>query len=102
MSTDDHSKIQSLSPCNDWFYIEEGASAGKDNIYRVAAWALRTDGQVIGMIAAASAHTEENVPRLVTPPQLGGAYFHRDSLTPDQIKQAADGARLPRWSRAPA
>ena len=100
MSTHEKVKILSLTPCTDWFYIGEDASTGKLVIFRVAAWALRSDGDVVGMIAAATARTVENEARLVTPPPIGGSYYHRDSLTADQIKQAADGARPDHWPRA--
>lgn len=99
MSTDAKVKFQSLTPCTDWFYIGEDTSTGKLVIFRVAAWALRPDGDVVGMIAAYSARTAENEARLVTAPSIGGSYYHRDSLTEDQIKQAADGARPDHWPR---
>lgn len=64
-------KIQSLTPCHDWFYVADGG-AGKDIIFRVAAWALLSDGQVIGMIAVSAATTDQNIARLVAPPPIGG------------------------------
>lgn len=84
-------KIQNLSPCDGWFYVAH--DDGKDIIFRVAAWAVRDDGQVVGMISASGAVTDEKIPRLVTPPSIGGMYLHRDSLSDSQLKQAVEGSK---------
>lgn len=84
--------IESLTPCQDWFYVADDGT-GKVIVFRVAAWALQIDGQVVGLISASSAKTPDNVARLVAPPPIGGMYLHRDSLSESQVKQANEGAK---------
>ncbi|CAM2164605.1 conserved hypothetical protein [Burkholderia latens] len=83
-------RIQSLSPCADWFYVATG-SRDEDIVFRVAAWAVLESGEVVGMIAASGAATDDNVARLVTPPPIKGGYKHIDTLTDAQKKCAALG-----------
>lgn len=87
-------QIQSISPCEDWYYVHKDAD-GKSIIHRLAVWGIRDNGEVIGLISALGANTEDNIARLVPPPGLGGKYLHRDSLSGEEIKMAGARARPP-------
>ncbi len=79
--------IKSLTPCNDWYFVAKG-TRDEDIVFRVAAWALLQNSDVIGLISASGAGTETNVARLVAPPPIKGMYIAGDQLTPSQRGQA--------------
>jgi hypothetical protein len=83
-------RFTSLCPCADWFYTATG-SQDEPIVFRVAAWALQDNGDVIGLVSASSATTNANVSRLVGPPPIGGRYVHESQLTPQQRERAALG-----------
>ena len=82
-------KIQNISACSGWFFCGKGARS-EDIVLRVAAWGVRENGEVVGLIAAANAVTGDNVPRLAEPPSgIKGIYLPEEKLTHNQKVRAA-------------
>lgn len=46
----------SLSPATDWFFVLQDSAADDLGIKHVAAWALTSDGRIVGMVSADSPH----------------------------------------------
>lgn len=72
--------IVQITPCVDWFYV------APDVIFRVAAWALYGNGDVVGLVSA-GAVTEEKQAMLISPPPIGGTYLHESKLSIEQKLQ---------------
>ncbi|MDR2173286.1 MAG: hypothetical protein LBE32_03670 [Burkholderiales bacterium] len=82
-------KFQSISTCSGWFFCCKGAR-GEDIVLRIAAWGIRESGEVVGLIAAANAVTDDNIPRLTEPPAgIKGVYLPEEKLTHGQKVKAA-------------
>ncbi|KAA0073152.1 hypothetical protein CIW54_27945 (plasmid) [Paraburkholderia sp. T12-10] len=83
-------KIQSIAPCTGWYYTAKGAR-DEDIVFDVAAWAITDAGEVVGMISASDAATDDGVARLVAPPPIKGMYVPAERLTERQKVVAARG-----------
>ena len=72
----------SLVPANDWYFVHEGTTPDRRRVlHRVAVWAQREDGSVIGLISVEKMQDgPHQVPRLVEPPPIEGGYLHEDQL----------------------
>jgi hypothetical protein len=77
------SKIIQITPCVDWFYVGTSETDG-DNVKRVAAWALYSDGIVVGLVAEPVEVSAQGTPQLNLPPEYPGEYIHVTQLTPWQ------------------
>ena len=69
------SKIVQITPCTGWFYVADSSDPRSGGVFEpVAAWALREDGSVVGLI---NDGRDSN--------QIGGAY-----LVPATAQDACD------------
>ncbi|WPN56700.1 hypothetical protein [Pseudomonas sp. P9_31] len=78
--------IVQIIPCNDWYYV--GFPDDDSSILEpIAAWALRSDGTVIGLINEYKQHEGEHTVQLVpaSPSQEVGAYAHVTQLNNAQL-----------------
>ncbi|MDK9721797.1 MAG: hypothetical protein OEL53_11500 [Rhodospirillales bacterium] len=82
--------IQNLTSCDGWYYVAKGPAVG-DIVFKVAAWALTERGEVIGLISASGAETDDKVSRLVFPPSIGGKYLPEEALSDSQRACAKKG-----------
>jgi hypothetical protein len=82
-------KIQNVSACSGWYFCGKGVR-GEDIVLKIAAWGIRENGEVVGLIAAVNAVTGDNIPRLAEPPAgIKGTYQPEEKLTHGQKVKAA-------------
>ena len=67
----------SLTPATDWFFVPKHSTADDLGIKHVAAWALTSDGRIVGMVPAGSSH----LPSLQAVDREAGRFKHKDTLT---------------------
>lgn len=75
-----------IIPATDWFHVEYKKTQNNLCMYRIVAWGLTEEGQVIGLISVNGSQQNDGLnnkmARLVTvPPTGGGMYKHRDELS---------------------
>ena len=68
------SEYVSISQAVDWFWVDPDSI-----VYRVAVWATRTDGKVVGLLPVL---TEGAL--LTPPPPIKGIYKHESELTAEE------------------
>jgi hypothetical protein len=85
--------IKNIVPCDGWYFTAPAPSEHESPIvFKVAAWALYENGDVVGLVNASGATTRENVGRLVAPPPIKGSYRSEDQLNTEQ--RTAAGSRI--------
>ena len=72
----------SLTPATDWFFVPKHSTADDLGIKHVAAWALTSDGRIVGMVPAGATHP----PSLQAADRDAGRFKHRDTLNADERK----------------
>jgi len=80
-----------IIPATDWFFAHKRVNEQEPPVvWNLAAWGLKGDGDVIGLIGAfGPQHAEERkTPHLVSVPPVAGAYLHRSQLTDGEFEQA--------------
>lgn len=72
-----------IMPATDWFFVHENTGTKKTHIvHHLAAWALATDGKIVGLLPVSdSSVSSGTTAKLVTPPPIHGRYIHREKLT---------------------
>lgn len=73
--------IQIVSAEN-WYFRHNGVANHPPAVYPIAAWALQSDGNTVGLVARCSAGTHQ--PKLIPPPEYPGEYLHRDQLNDEE------------------
>lgn len=77
-------QILQITPCEDWFFVCSPSDGG-EVVERVAAWALRADGTVVGLVNnfrnQAPGSTAELVPASANDDDEPGQYTHLNDLT---------------------
>lgn len=69
--------FKQVTPCTEWFYVADSEGKG-DVVIRLAAWALTSSQEVVGLIADTQ---QTGVPLLVLPPEdFPATYKHRREL----------------------
>lgn len=81
-------KYITVTPCDNWFFVHAG-NPQRPVVYRVAAWAQRSNGEVIGLTGAGNGHSGTHasnyvVPKLVTLPPGKGDFRHLDELNDNE------------------
>lgn len=67
----------------DWFFVHENTGTKKTHtVHHLAAWALTTDGKIVGLLPVSDPSVSHGTTaKLVTPPPVNGQYVHREQLT---------------------
>ncbi|MCS3459119.1 hypothetical protein [Aeromonas sp. BIGb0445] len=80
MSNNNEQGYKQIMPADGWHFRHETAQQNGDFVmYRLAAWALTHDGNVIGLVAAN--FQDQQPQRLFSVPPVPGVYKHADELT---------------------
>ena len=83
-----------MMPATDWFFVHEspGGDAKRTHVvYHLAAWALKEDGKITGLVPVSDASVKNGLTaKLVTPPPIEGRYVHRDQLTASMYESLKD------------
>ncbi|WP_155740636.1 hypothetical protein [Pseudomonas fluorescens] len=83
-------KITQLIPCSDWYYAEQDDNS-EWSVTPVAAWALTSEGESVGMIPVSGTRNNSAFPKyphLEPAPPCGGRFVHETKLT-DKQRSAA-------------
>ncbi|HDV8014480.1 TPA: methionyl-tRNA formyltransferase [Escherichia coli] len=82
-----NTSYKQIIPATDWYFRHENVSgvAGKSTVYQLAAWALKENGEVVGLVTV---RDDNGRPKLVTPPPVLGDYLHKEQLTDDEKEWA--------------
>ena len=77
-----NTSYKQIIPATDWYFRHDNVSgvAGKSTVYQLAAWALKENGEVVGLVTV---RDDNGRPKLVTPPPVPGDYLHKEQLTED-------------------
>ncbi len=78
-----NTSYKQIIPATDWYFRHDNVSgvAGKSTVYQLAAWALKENGEVVGLVTV---RDDNGRPKLVTPPPVPGDYLHKEQLTDDE------------------
>ncbi|MFK0665720.1 hypothetical protein [Aeromonas salmonicida] len=80
MSASNEQGFKQIMPADGWYFRHETAQQNGDFVmYRLAAWALTHDGNVIGLVAAN--FQDQQPQRLFGVPPVPGVYKHAEELT---------------------
>ena len=81
------SPYKQIIPATDWYFRHDNVSGvtGKSTLYQLAAWALKENGEVVGLVTV---RDDNGRPKLVTPPPVPGDYLHKEQLTDDEKEWA--------------
>ncbi len=80
-------KVIQLIPCNDWYYAEHDDHNSDWTVTPVAAWALTSEGESVGMIPVSGSKNNSELPKyphLEPAPGLGGRFVHESKLSEKQ------------------
>jgi len=83
---------KTIIPATDWYFSHPRVNDKEPPVvWRLAAWGLKEDGEVIGLVGAFGPDhaAEGKAPHLVSIPKVPGAYLHRSQLTDIELQQAA-------------
>lgn len=82
-----NTSYKQIIPATDWYFRHDNVSgvAGKSTVYQLAAWALKENGEVVGLVTV---RDDNGRPKLVTPPPVSGDYLHKEQLTDDEKEWA--------------
>ncbi|EBD0388393.1 methionyl-tRNA formyltransferase [Salmonella enterica] len=82
-----NTSYKQIIPATDWYFRHDNVSgvAGKSTLYQLAAWALKENGEVVGLVTV---RDDNGRPKLVTPPTVPGDYLHKEQLTDDEKEWA--------------
>ncbi|ELU3374160.1 methionyl-tRNA formyltransferase [Escherichia coli] len=82
-----NTSYKQIIPATDWYFRHDNVSgvAGKSTVYQLAAWALKENGEVVGLVTV---RDDNGRPKLVTPPPVPGDYLHNEQLTDDEKEWA--------------
>ncbi|EBW9252706.1 TPA: methionyl-tRNA formyltransferase [Salmonella enterica subsp. enterica serovar Enteritidis] len=82
-----NTSYKQIIPATDWYFRHDNVSgvAGKSTVYQLAAWALKENGEVVGLVTV---RDDNGRPKLVTPPPVLGDYLHKEQLTDDEKEWA--------------
>ncbi|EBS0579461.1 methionyl-tRNA formyltransferase [Salmonella enterica subsp. enterica serovar Enteritidis] len=82
-----NTSYKQIIPATDWYFRHDNVSgvAGKSTVYQLAAWALKENGEVVGLVTV---RDDNGRPELVTPPPVPGDYLHKEQLTDDEKEWA--------------
>ncbi|HBD4972981.1 TPA: methionyl-tRNA formyltransferase [Escherichia coli] len=82
-----NTSYKQIIPATDWYFRHDNVSgvAGKSTVYQLAAWALKENGEVVGLVTV---RDDNGRPKLVTPPAVPGDYLHKEQLTDDEKEWA--------------
>lgn len=77
-----------IIPATDWYFRHDNVPGEKAEatLYQLAAWALKEDGEVVGLVTVRD--IDNGRPKLVTPPPVTGDYLHKDQLSDDEKEWA--------------
>ncbi|WP_394745546.1 methionyl-tRNA formyltransferase [Shigella flexneri] len=77
------SPYKQIIPAIDWYFRHDNVSGvtGKSTLYQLAAWALKENGEVVGLVTV---RDDNGRSKLVTPPPVPGDYLHKEQLTDDE------------------
>lgn len=72
-----NTSYKQIIPATDWYFRHDNVSgvAGKSTVYQLAAWALKENGEVVGLVTV---RDDNGRPKLVTPPPVPGDYLHKE------------------------
>jgi hypothetical protein len=74
-------KIQNIAPCNDPWYYKTTPPGEKEQVYKVALWALTDTGEVVGMMVPLLTGAQApKTKRLQMQPRGDGGYVLEDEL----------------------
>ena len=83
-------QVVSIVPAQDWFFVHESQTPNQPTAHRVAAWALDSSGETIGLIGGVPTGQgtlcESN--RLVGVPPVKGSYKHLSNLNEAELRSA--------------
>ncbi|HVI88136.1 MAG TPA: hypothetical protein VM659_07535 [Dongiaceae bacterium] len=82
-----------IIPAHDWFFVHSDVREGNPPaVWHLAAWGLRENGQVEGLVGAGGRDAGAGVTAKLTPiPPVPGQYLHRDQL--NEAERAQLGKR---------
>ncbi|WP_039061721.1 MULTISPECIES: hypothetical protein [Enterobacteriaceae] len=82
-----NTSYKQIIPATDWYFRHDNVSgvAGKSTVYQLAAWALKENGEVVGLVTV---RDDNGHPKLVTPPPVPSDYLHKEQLTDDEKEWA--------------
>jgi len=77
-----------IIPATDWYFRHDNVPGDKvkATLYQLAAWALKEDGDIVGLVTIRDMGTGH--PKLITPPPVPGDYLHKDQLSDDEKEWA--------------
>ena len=80
----DLSPYKQIIPATDWYFMHDNVPGehGESTVYQLAAWALKENGDIVGLVTVRDIDTGH--PKLVTPPPVPGDYLHKEQLTDDE------------------
>lgn len=73
-----------IVPAENWYFRHDGVADHPPAVYPIAAWALQSDGNTVGLVARCSTGTHK--PILIPPPDYPGEYLHREQLNEVELK----------------
>lgn len=82
------STYKQIIPATDWYFRHDNVPgvAGKSTVYQLAAWALKENGDIVGLVTVRDPKSGQ--PKLVTPPPVVGDYLHKEQLTDEEMVAA--------------
>lgn len=91
------SPYKQIIPATDWYFRHDNVPGehGESTVYQLAAWALKENGDIVGLVTVRDIDTGH--PKLVTPPPVPGDYLHKEQLTDDEKRgrKSGDGLFIP-------
>lgn len=87
-----NTSYKQIIPATDWYFRHDNVSgvAGKSTVYQLAAWALKENGEVVGLVTV---RDDNGRPKLVTPPPVPGDYCIKNN-SPMMKKSGRRDAKL--------
>jgi hypothetical protein len=85
---------KTIIPATDWFFVHTGHK--EPVVWPLAAWALKENGETVGLIGAFGKEQAENneTPSLSAVASAPGRYLHRSQLTQQERELAAHRSNL--------